>query len=117
MALESSIQTLLLTLCDRVFTDFAPMSTTRPYITWQQIGGQAVTFYENAVPSKENALIQVNVWASTRSEATSLSKQIEEAFTEATTFQSRPVSARVNDADPDLKIYSNRQDFTCWADR
>lgn len=117
MALEQSIQTLLLTICDRVFTDFAALSTPRPYITWQQIGGQAVTFYENTVPSKENALIQVNVWASTRSEATTLNKQIEEAFTEATAFQARPVSARVNDADPDLKIYSNRQDFTCWADR
>ncbi len=117
MSLESDLQALLEAICPRVFADFAQLKTAKPYVTWQQIGGRAVTFVDNLVPSKENAYVQINVWSTTRSEAKTIAKQIESAMTTTTAFQARPVSAVVSDSDSDLHIYSTRQDFDCWANR
>lgn len=117
MSLETDLQALLEGICPRVFADFAELKTQKPYVTWQQIGGRSVTFVDNLVPSKENAYVQINVWSTTRSEAKTIAKQIESAMTTATAFQARPISAVVSDADNELRIYSTRQDFDCWANR
>lgn len=117
MTLEENLVVLLKAICPRTFPDFAPTDTTRPYVTWQQIGGDAVEFVDNAVPSKENALVQINVWSDRRAEAKDVIKQVEVALTTATVFQARPTGAAVSDADPDMARYCSRQDFTIWADR
>ena len=65
MTVEADITTVLKTQCARVFPDFAPMSTTRPYVTYQKIGGRTINLYGKVVPDKVsregpicNALIQ-----------------------------------------------------------
>ncbi len=118
MSLESSLFALLSPLVGgRVFPDVAPFDTARPYIVWQQIGGQAPTFLENTVPSKRNATVQISAWADTRMDANSTSLAIESALTLATTVQARPLSAHVSEHEPDLMRYGARQDFSIWADR
>lgn len=117
MTLEEKLVALLKSICPRTFPDFAPTDTQRPYVTWQQIGGDTVDFIDNAVPSQENALIQVNVWSDRRTEAKDVIKQIEAALIQAPGLQARPQGAAASDADPDMGRYCSRQDFSIWADR
>lgn len=118
MTLEAKLFALLTALVSgRIFPDVAPFDTQRPYIIWQQIGGQAVTFLENTVPSKRNANVQISAWADTRAQANDLSLDIEATLTLATTLQARPLSAHVSEHEPDLMRYGARQDFSIWADR
>ena len=117
MTLEEKLFSLLAAICPRTFPDFAPTDTARPYVTWQQIGGDVVDFVDNAVPSKENALIQINVWSDRRGEAKDVIKQIEATLLGAAVFQARPTGAAASDADPDMARYCSRQDWSIWADR
>ena len=117
MILEEKLVALIRAVCPRVSPDFAPTTTARPYVTFQQVGGQALSFVDNTVPSIENAEIQVNVWANSLLEAKGLMKLIEEALIVATSVQARPLSACVSDFDADIPVYGARQDFSIWADR
>jgi hypothetical protein len=117
MSLESDLYAVLGAVCPRVFPDFAPFSTTRPFITWQQIGGQVINPIANEVADKRNAMVQINVWADTRIAATEMSQQIEAALVQATQFQARPIGALLASGDEDLDIRGTSQDFTIWASR
>jgi hypothetical protein len=117
MSLDSDLCATLKTVCPRVFPDVAPVTTQRPYVTYQQIGGQAPNFVDNTVPSIENAEFQVNVWSATRKEAKDLIKQIEMALITSTAVQARPVAAARSDHDPDMELYGSMQDFSIWAPR
>jgi hypothetical protein len=117
MTLEELLQTELLAVCPRSFSDFAPTDTPRPYVTWQQVGGEALQFIDRTVPSKENAVIQVNVWADSRMQAKSLIRAIEVRLIGATSIQASPEAAAVSDFDPDMDRFCSRQDFNVWADR
>jgi hypothetical protein len=116
MALEEKLAVLLQAICPNTFPDFAPIGTPKPYVTWQQIGGDTVDTIDNVVPSIENALVQINVWSDRRLEAKALIKQIEAALISAQNLQARPTDAAVSDGDPDIGRCS-RQDFSIWADR
>lgn len=117
MSLESQLFTVLQGVCPRTFPDFAPTSTARPYVTYQQIGGQSVNFMERLVPNKRNARIQVSVWADTRESATTTMQAIEDAIRMSTAFQGEPEAAMTADFDADFPVYSAMQDFNIWADR
>jgi hypothetical protein len=115
MTVEADLQTALAAVVPRTFPDFAPVKTTLPYCTFQQIGGQAVNYADAAMPDHENGEFQVNVWAATRKEAKALIKQIDAALRGAATFTARPVAAPVSDFDADMKRYGSRQDFSIWS--
>jgi len=108
---------LLRAICPRTFCDFAPTDTPRPYVTYQQFGGEVPSFLDRTVPDKENASIQINVWSDTRAEAKGLIKQIEAAMIGATVFQASPQAACSSDFDADMARYGSRQDFSVWSDR
>lgn len=117
MSLESQLYSTIFAVCPRVFPDFAPTDTTRPYVTYQQIGGAAVNFVDRVVPNKRNARMQINVWADTRISAFATLQAIEDAIRMTTVFQGEPESAPTSDFDADIPVYASRQDFTIWADR
>jgi hypothetical protein len=117
MTLEDKLSALLLAICPRSFPDFARANTPRPYVTWQQFGGEALDFIGTDVPNKENATIQINVWSDTRAEAKSIIKQIEVAMIGSIEFQASAISAAASDFDADMEVRSSRQDFSVWADR
>jgi hypothetical protein len=117
MTVETDLVTLLKTFCERVSPGFADVNTPLPYVTFQQIGGIAPTFVDNTVPSKENAEIQIDVWADSAAVAKALIKQIEAALITSAAVQARPVSAAASDYDADMKRYCSRQDFSIWGDR
>jgi hypothetical protein len=114
---ESDLTALLLTLCPRVSPDVAPTSTARPYVTYQAIGGATQRFVDGAAPTLRNTRVQINVWSSTRLEASQLIRQIEDALCAATAFTARPESEPVSSVDEDLGLRGAMQDFSIWAAR
>jgi len=114
MSLETDLHIRLTAICPRVFPDVAPGNTTRPYITWQQIGGRVLELVANEVPNVRHADIQINVWSSTRAEAVSLAQQIEAAMIQS---GARPNSAHLATYEEDLNLYGTIQDFSVWATR
>lgn len=114
MTFEADLKTVLATVCTRTFPDFAPVNTTRPYATFQQIGGDVINPLDNSAPGLRSAYMQVNVWSATRAEAIALSRAIENAMRAATTFQAKPMAAASADFDADVPVYGASQDFECW---
>lgn len=117
MALESELVTVLQTVIPRVYPDSAPAKTALPYCVYHQIGGEAPTFLDNAVPSKRNALIQIDIYYATRGAAKTAMLAVESALTLATSFQARPVGAMRGTLDDESDIRGASQDFSVWADR
>lgn len=117
MSLETALYTVLTSQCPRVFPDVAPLTTARPYITWQQVGGEALVFTDDTVPDARNANIQINVWADTRLAATTLALQVEAALIVASTLQARATGALIAAHDEDTDLRGCLQDFSIWAPR
>lgn len=118
MTVESDILAALTSLVSaRVYPDIAPQKAARPYIVYQQAGGEAVTFLERAVPSKKNGRFQINTWADTRLAAAALAVQIETAMTVATAFQAKPLGAPVALFDEETQLRGTTQDFSVWSNR
>ncbi len=118
MTVESDIYTALKGLVsNRCFPDVAPISTVRPYITYTQIGGEALTFIGAEVPSKKHGRFQINVWADTRASASSVMLEVESAMTLDTAFQAKPIGAASSDYDHDMTLYGSMQDFSVWSQR
>lgn len=103
----------------RVYPDIAPTNTPRPYITYQQVGGDPVAYVGKELSDNQHALVQFNTWADTRLEASALCRQIEAALVQATAFEARPESGLIAQHEPDLTPpgYGARQDFSIWHPR
>jgi hypothetical protein len=114
MTFEADLYTVLTAVTPRAFPDFAPVSTARPYVTYQQIGGQVVTLLANQAPGIRQSEVQVNVWSNTRKEAMELARAIEAAMCTATAFTARPAADVIADFDADVPVFGARQDFRCW---
>jgi hypothetical protein len=101
---------------NRVFPDVAPINTARPYVTYQQVGGEAENYLESAVVGKRNARMQINVWADTRAAAMTLCRSIEDTLVTSTTLRAyvlgAPVSLYEDETSPPL--YGTRHDFSIW---
>ena len=118
MALESDLTTLLKTVCPRVYPDIAPdPMPVRPFVTYQQVGGEVVNLLANALVDKRNARMQINVCADTRLAASALAGQIEDAMKLAAVFQARPIGTWVSQHEPQLRLFGAMQDFTIWYAR
>jgi len=116
MSFESDLRTVLVAVTSRVSADFAPVSTARPYVTFQQVGGDVLNLLENIPSGVKFAEIQINVWADTRPQAVQIANAIEVAMRAATAFFAMPMSAFIADFDPDVPVYGTRQSFSCrWT--
>lgn len=117
MTVEADLKTLLTLDCARVFPDFAPVGTVRPYVTYQQVGGEAINFVDNATPDLKHGEFQINVWADSRPTAAALMLAIEARMRGATAFTARPIGAPISDYDADVPVYGARQDFSVHSTR
>ena len=102
----------LLAKCPRVFVGAAPFGTAMPYITWQHIGGDPLTYLDNTAATTRNAQIQINTWAATPLQAFTLMQQIEQALRAEMAFLAEPLSepigayTEVDDISGYLQTYS-----------
>lgn len=114
MSLESQLYDALKGLvANRVFPDVAP-DAALPYITYQQVGGEAINFTDGTMPDRSNARVQINVWAATRLEASQIGAAVESAVRAAAALQPTVLSARVALYDADTKSRGTMQDFSLW---
>ena len=118
MSAEAALVTLLTGLvAGRIYPDVAPSGAALPRIVYQQVGGQAMTYLEGALPDKENARMQVVCWAATRLAAINLAKQVEAAIVAAPVIQADAIGARISGFEQDTNLYSSQQDFSIWTAR
>ena len=120
MSIESLLFSALKGLVgNRCYPDVAPDKTQRPYITYQQIGGDAHGYLGKELPDHEHALVQINIWADTRLAASLVRKLAEANLVAATAFEARPASGPIAQHEPDLTPpgYGTRQDFNIWTPR
>jgi len=116
VSFESDLKTVLAAVTSRVYPDFAPVTTARPYCTYQQIGGDVLNVIENVPTGVKFAEMQINVWSNTRAEAVQIANAIEVAMRAATTFFAQPMAAFVADFDPDVPVFGTHQSFSCrWT--
>lgn len=97
----------------RVYPNFAPVSTERPYVTWQQVGGPVISPLGGEAPGLRLPDIQVNVWADNKKEAIRIAHAIESAMRDATAFRATPIGEPVDDFDAEIPVHGTRQDFSC----
>lgn len=115
MSLESDIFSALTSLASgRIYPDVAPNGATRPFVVYQQVGGQAFAFLENAAVGKRNASVQVSCWAATRAAANTLARSAEDAMVASAALRARPIGAFVAVFDEDTKLYGCQQDFSIF---
>ena len=118
MTVEADIYNALKGLVsNRCFPDFAPLGTVRPFITFEQVGGSALSFLEGGLPSKKNGRFEIGVYADTRASCASIALAVEAAMAASTSFQSTASNAPISDYTSELKIYSSTQNFSVYSDR
>lgn len=117
MSVETDLHALLAGQCPRVFPDDAAFATPLPFVTYQQIGGEALAHTDNTLPGAKNGYFQINVWAASRIEAAALALAIEDAMIGAVVFQARPMAGPIARREPELARYGTQQDFTIWSVR
>lgn len=115
MTVESTIYEALKSLVgNRVYPDVAPPNTTRPYITYQQIGGRPINFVEAAVPSMKNGRWQINVWADTRASAAAISQQASDALKTTIALNTTILNEPIATFDEETGYRGTIQDFSFW---
>lgn len=115
--MEADLNTLLKAICPRVFPDVAPSGTALPYVTWQGLGGESLSFLDNTAGDRRNVLMQVNVWASTRLQALQMAREIEDAMRASSAFVASPLGEPLSTYEPDVPVYGTLQRFSIWAAR
>lgn len=111
MSLETDFVAVLKTCCDSVFPGSAPASQPRPFVTWEQLGGDAARYVDNTPMAKRLALLQVDTWATTKAAAMQLAREIEDALCAATTITARPLSDQSGRQDEYVDAYGVTQEF------
>ena len=124
MTVEKDIHDLLTAVVPRtnpqiasVYPDVAPMTAVPPYATYQQVGGESLSYMGREVPSKKNGRFQITVWAKTRLQASALAISIENAFLQAEAFQATPLGSPIAAYEDGTNFYGTHQDFSVWSDR
>lgn len=112
MTIEASLRAAILAIVGRCYPDAAPQGAELPYATYQQVGGRTIRFLRDA-PTKRNARMQVNVWATTREEASTLMRAIESALV-VDPWQAEVLGALVAQYEPVQRLYGAQQDFSVW---
>ena len=119
MSMESVLQAILRATCPRVWAGVYNPATpiVTPYIVWQGIGGESIRYGDNSPLSKRDTLVQVSVWAATRSEALAIIRNAEDLLCAAPEFQCKPEGEPVGTYEEDTKLHGSIQRFSIFADR
>lgn len=116
--IEPELVALLKQVCPRSFPDDAPAGTARPYVIYQVTGGKPQQFIDAKVSNLRNAEVQIEVWADTRSEATTLMLAIEKALVETSgPLQVAALGGMMTSSEPGIGLYQAQQDFSLWGSR
>lgn len=118
MTIETAIYDALKGLVgNRVFPDFAPLGTARPFITYEQAGGDALHFTDGTLPDTKNGRFEISIYADTAMTRAALALQVEATMAAAPAFQATALHAPISDYASEVKIYSSTQNFSVFSTR
>lgn len=113
MALETDLKAALDPLVSgRVYPDVTPDNPTLPCIVYQQVGGEAINILDGSLPDRNNARVQIHVWAKTRVEASSVTQQVRANLTSQLAAAS--LGAPTSLYEEPLKLYGSRSFYGIW---
>jgi len=116
MTIEADIFNALKGLvANRVYPDPQDIVPIKPYIMWQQVSGEAINYVDPTLPVLRNARIQINVWADTRLQVTTLMRQVEDAMRLASSLQTTVIGAAVSLFESEPRLFGSMQDFSVWG--
>lgn len=116
MTIEERIYSALQALVGgRVCADFAEEGTALPYIVYQNVGGQPLSFLDGSAPAKEFSRVQVSTWCATRLEASALGKLVEDTLRAAPDVQVEVLTGRPATFDEETGYRGTRQDFNFFT--
>lgn len=98
-----------------MFPDFAPQGTQTPYITYQAVGGEPIDMLDGTIPDKTNVRMQINVWSTSRIEASELGAQVELTIRQQVALQPTVLTGRVATLDEETLYRGTMQDFNLFA--
>lgn len=116
MTIETDIVMTVGALCGgRIFPDVASFDTAKPFVTYIQVGGETIDTINDypAAPNLRNSRIQFNVWATTRNEANTLMRTIEDAL-RAAPLNGRPAGALIARHEEVTDTKGAQLDFKFW---
>lgn len=115
MTPEAQIRNSILSLASGgVYFDTAALDTAKPVAIITRIGGNAVNFLEATKPSKRHLRYQINVFATSRLQADSIGRQIEDTL--VAQFKGYVEGGMVSTYDETSNLSGTRQDFSFWFD-
>ena len=118
MTVESQIYEVLKSLVgNRCFPDFAPLGTVRPFITFEQTGGDALSYLNGTLPDTKNGRFEIGVYADSRASCAAIALQVESVMAAATAFQASAIHAPISDYASEVMIYSSTQNFSVFSER
>lgn len=118
MSVESDLyDTLKGLVSNRCYPDFAPLGTVRPFITYEQTGGDAWQYVEGSLPDKKHGRFEIGVYADSRASCASIGLAVEAAMSAATAFAGSAIHAPISDYASEVKIYSSTQNFSVTSTR
>lgn len=119
MSLETDLVTALQAQCARVYPGDAPLNTPRPFVTWEHIGGDPLRYIDGSAAAQRQALVQIDVWATTKAEAWTLALAIETALAATSVFTARPIGAARGRTERDVEpmLYGAEQEFEILGTR
>jgi len=118
MTVEADLYNALKALvANRVYPDLAPLNTVRPFITYSQVGGEALARIGAGVSGLKNGRFQIDVYADSRMACAAVALQVEAAMLTATVFKARAIGAPISGYEPDVLVFSSMQDFSIFSPR
>ena len=118
MTVETDIFIALKSLVgNRVYENFAPLGTPRPFIVYEHNGGEALSFLDGALPDKKHGIFEISVYSDDRLTRTSIALQVESAMAAQTAFVSAAITSQFSAYAQDVKIYSSTQNFSIYSTR
>lgn len=117
MSMESDLYALLAGICPRTYPDVAPANSERPYLVWQQIGGESLRYADNTAMDKRFPVVQIAAWSESRLQSLSLIRQVEDALCASTAFTAQPQGEPISQHEPETGLYGNTQRFAIFAPR
>lgn len=118
MSIETSLHTVLTTVCPRVRLTVGESGIAVPFMTWQTIGGEPINAMDNSLPGQRRVLVQVNAWALTQLEALALLQAAEVALRAAPGFVATPSGEAIaTPYEPTTKRYGALQRYSIWGNR
>lgn len=85
-----------------------------PYITYQQVGGDPLSYCDAVMPNLRNGRFQVRVWSGDFDVVTSLMRQAETVMVESAALTAESLGGPVSVYEDDTRLHGSLQFFSIW---